>query len=137
MPVLDTSLDTGDPSYQHLMHPYRYRLSFGRPLKLTSNILTELQAIVMFKLSTLQETLTAPDSMECTLAASLESATRTTPAPMASRHPPNAPRGSTTQTSQASVYGHETLAGGKTGCLLFSNLFLSMTDHHSLPYSQG
>lgn len=58
-----------------------------------------------------QETLTALDNMESTQAVALESATHITPAPMASRHPQDAPRGSTTQTSQASVFGHETLAG--------------------------
>lgn len=58
-----------------------------------------------------QGTLTALDSMECTQAVSLESATRITLAPTASRRPQNVPRGSTTQTSRASAFGHETLAG--------------------------
>ena len=101
-----------------------------------THILTGIKVGVTFKLSNLQEMLTALDSMECTQAVSLESATRITRAPTASRRPQNAPRGSTTQTSQASAYGHETLAGGKTDCSSQS-FFPSMTDHHSLPYSQG
>ena len=106
MPVLDTSLDTGDPCSQHLMDPLD-------TVPVLSHILTHIRT---FKLSNLQETLTALDSMECTQAVSLESATRITRAPTASRRPQNAPRGSTTQTSQASAFGHETLAGGKTDC---------------------
>ena len=62
----------------------------------------------------MQEMLTALVSTESTRAASLASATHITLAPTASRHPRNAPRDSTTQTTRASAYGHATLAGGKT-----------------------
>jgi len=55
--------------------------------------------------------LTALVSTESTRAASLASATLITRAPTASRHPRNAPRDSTTQTTRASAYGHATLAG--------------------------
>ena len=129
MPVLDTSLDTRDPCSQHLTDPLD-------TVSVLTHILAHITSGVTFKGSNLQETLTVLDSMECTQAASLESATRITRAPTASQRPQNAPRGSTTQTSRASAYGHETLAGGKTDCSS-QPFFPSMTDHHSVPYSQG